>query len=87
MDYDINSLVVFMDSRVAPTQSNVGPYVVQIWSRHTLDLRDNKTLVLHRVIRSCPGLHERVGHLPNLGKERDLSRAQRSLEDFKTKVT
>ena len=34
------------------TQLTLGPYAVQIWSRNTLDLRKNETLVLHRVASS-----------------------------------
>jgi len=33
------------------TQLALGPYVVQIWSRNTLELGRNETLVLHRAGR------------------------------------
>ena len=31
-------------------QLTLGPYVVQIWSRNTLELKGDETLVLHRVV-------------------------------------
>ena len=38
------------------TQLTFGPYVVQIWSRYTLELRGNETLVRYRMgfgLRLC----------------------------------
>ena len=32
-------------------QLTLGPYVGQIWSRNTLNLRGNETVVAHRVVR------------------------------------
>ena len=71
VDYDpfINSLVIF-------TQFTLGPYVVQVWLRSTLDVRGNKIVALHRdTLVSRIAREGWSRYRPNLGKERHLSRA------------
>jgi len=39
----------FHQKSICLTQSTLGPYVVHIWSRNTLELRGDETFELHRV--------------------------------------
>ena len=41
---------IFIESQLASRKFTLGPCVVHIWSRNTLDYGVNETLVLHRVI-------------------------------------
>jgi len=50
-DYPPGGVRPFRQKSTCPTQLILGPHVVQIWSRNTLELRGVETLVLHRVER------------------------------------
>jgi len=76
----------FHQKSTCSTQLTLGPYVGQIWSRNSLELRGGETFVAHRVDCVVAGLllppllaGDARWDLPSVGRRHDLVRTVRTV--------